>query len=120
MNQAFMVQIAAKKPILKDTKKHKQWTLDRWKSVLGSDESKLEIFRSNRCVFVRSRVGERIISTCVVPSVKHGGGGVMVWGWFAGDTVCDLFRIQGTLNQRDYNSIQQQYSIPSGLFLVRL
>ena len=39
-------QIAAKKPLLKDTnnkkrlacdKKHKQWTLDRWKSVLWSD-----------------------------------------------------------------------------------
>ena len=30
---------------------------------------------------------------CVVPAVKHGGGGVMVWGCFAGDIVCDLFRI---------------------------
>ena len=29
----------------------------------------------------------------VVPTVKHGEGGVMVWGCFAGDTVCDLFRI---------------------------
>ena len=82
-------QIAAKKPLLKDTKKQKrlawakkqeQWTLDRWKSVLWSDESKLEIFGSNHRVFVRCRVGERMISACVVPTVKHGGGGVMVWG----------------------------------------
>ena len=28
--------------------------------------------------------------------MKHGGGGVIVWGCFAGDTVSDLFRIQGT------------------------
>ena len=49
-------RIAAKKPLLKDTnnkkrvvwvKKHEQWTLDRWKSVLWSDESKFEIFGSN-------------------------------------------------------------------------
>ena len=49
-------QIAAKKPLLKDTnnmkrlawaKKHEQWTLDQWKSVLWSDESKFEIFCSN-------------------------------------------------------------------------
>ena len=48
-------RIAAKKPQLKDTnkkrlswaKKHEQWTLDRWKSVLWSDESKFEIFGSN-------------------------------------------------------------------------
>jgi hypothetical protein len=38
--------------------KHKQLTLDRWKSVLWSDESKLDIFGSNRHVFVRCRVGE--------------------------------------------------------------
>ena len=49
---------------------------------------------------MRRRVGERVISACVVPTVKHGGeGGVMV---LAGDTVCDLFRIQGTLNQHGY------------------
>ena len=30
----------------------------------------------------------------------------MVWGCFAGDIVSDLFRIQGTLNQHGYHSIQ--------------
>ena len=77
------------------------------------------MFGSNRRVFVRCREGERINSACVVPTVKHGGGGgVMVWGCFAGDTVGDLFRNQGTLNQHGYHSIQEQYAIPSGLCLV--
>ena len=44
----------------------------------------------------------------------------MAWGCFAGDTVCDLFRIQGTLNQHGYHSSLQQYAIPSGLCLVGL
>ena len=61
-----------------------------------------------------------MISACVVPSVNHGGGGVMVWGCFAGDTVCDLFRIECTLSQHGYHSILQQYAIPSDLRLVRL
>uniref|UniRef100_A0AAZ3STE8 Transposase Tc1-like domain-containing protein n=1 Tax=Oncorhynchus tshawytscha TaxID=74940 RepID=A0AAZ3STE8_ONCTS len=81
---------AAKKPLLKDnnnkkrlawTKKHEQWTLDWWKFVLWSDESKLEIFGSNHRVFMRCRVGEWMISACVVPPMKHGGGGVMVLCW---------------------------------------
>jgi hypothetical protein len=43
-----------------------------------------------------------------------------VWGCFAGDTVGDLFRIQGTFDQHGYHSILQQYAIPSGLLLVGL
>ena len=59
-----------------------------------------------------------MISACVVPTVMHGGGGVMVGGCFAADTVCDLFRIQGTLSQHVYHSILQRYAIPPGLRLV--
>ncbi|CAJ0945587.1 unnamed protein product [Ranitomeya imitator] len=58
-------------------KEHKEWTLDQWKSVLWSDESKFEIFGSNHCVFVRRRKSERMDSTCLVPTMKHGGGGSM-------------------------------------------
>ena len=61
-----------------------------------------------------------MISACVVPTVKHGGGGVMICGSFAIDTVCDWFRIQGTLNQHVYHSILQKYAIPFGLCLVGL
>ena len=39
-------------------------------------------------------------------------------GCFAGDTVIDLFRIQGTLNQHGYHSIL--HAIPSGFSLVGL
>ena len=59
-----------------------------------------------------------MISACVVPTVKHGG--LIVLGCFAGDTVSDLFRIQGILNQHGYHRILQQYAIPSGLGLVGL
>ena len=102
----FHGRIAAKKQLLKDTnnkkrlawaKKHEQWTLGRWKSVLFS-EYKFAIFGSNRLVVGRRRVGEWMIFACVVPTMKHGGG-VMVWGSFAGDTVSDFIRIQRTLNQ---------------------
>ena len=44
----------------------------------------------------------------------------MGWGCFAGDTVCDLLRTQGTLNQHGYHSILQRSAITSGLRLVGL
>ncbi|CAJ0964174.1 unnamed protein product [Ranitomeya imitator] len=77
-------KIAARKPLLRTgrkqkrlvwTKKHKEWTLDQWKSVLWSDESKFEIFGSNHRVFVQRRKGEQMDSTCLDPTVNHGGGG---------------------------------------------
>ena len=40
------------------------------------------------------------------------------WGCFAGDTVGDLFKIEGILNQHGYHSILQRHAIPSGLRLV--
>jgi hypothetical protein len=52
-------------------KNHEQWTLDRWKSVLSSDESKFEIFGINLRVIVKCRVGEWMIFACMVPTVKH-------------------------------------------------
>ena len=82
-DSGFHGQIAVKKPLIKDTnnkkrrawaKNHKQWTLDRWKSVLLSDEG----FDANCRVFVRRRAGEWMISACVFPTVKHGGEGGMV------------------------------------------
>jgi hypothetical protein len=109
VNQAFMVELLQRNHYLRTPikrrnllgpKKDKQKTLDQWKS-------KFEIFGSNRHVFVRRGVGERMISACVIPNVKHGGGGVMVWWCFASDTVSDLFRIQGTLNQHGYHSTLQ-------------
>ena len=120
VNQAFMVKLLQKK-LLKDTnnkkrlacaKKNERWTLHQWKSVHWSDESKFEIFGPSRHVFGRCRVGEWMISACVVSTVKHGR-----WWCVAVDTVSDLFRIQGTLNQRCYHSILQRNAIPSGLGL---
>ena len=65
---------------------------------------------------------ERMISACVVRTMKHGGGGggVMLWGCFAGDTVSDLFRIKDTLNHHGNHSILLRYAIPSGLRLLGL
>ena len=79
-NQAFMVELLQRT----STKGHQyeeDTFLGRWKSVLWSDESKFQIFGSTHRVFVRHRVGERMVSTCVVSTMKHEGGGVMVLCW---------------------------------------
>ena len=77
------------------------------------DESKFEIFGSNQRVFVRLREDERMSSTCVVPTVKHGGRSVMAWGCSAGERVGDLYQVHTILNQHGYhrNTTQTRHSI---------
>ena len=121
-------RVAVRKPLLRWQNKkkshedwamkHRQWTTENWKKVLWTDESKFVIFGSSLRVFVRRRVGKSTVPQCVTPTVKHGGGSVMIWGSFAGNRVGDLHRVTGTLNQKGYHSILQCHAIPSGLRLV--
>ena len=72
------------------------------------------MFNSNRHVFVRRRAGERMISACVFPTVKHGGGGVMVLYWWH----CLIYlEFKAHLNSM---AITDSAAIPSGLRLVGL
>lgn len=85
-----------KKPLLREVnrkkrlaraKEHRRWTIAEWKKVLWSDESKFEIFGNKRKIYVRRKVNERFSKNCIVPTVKHGGGSVMVWGCFGDSRV---------------------------------
>lgn len=120
-------RIALRKPLLRPqnkikrlnwAKEHVNWSINQWKRVLWSDESKFEIFGSNRRIFVRRRRGERALAECVVPTVKHGGGSVMVWGCFGNSRVGDLIKIDGILNKEGYKKILEENALPSGQRLI--
>ena len=53
-----------------------------------------------------------------MPSVKHGGGNVMVWGCFGAGKVGDLYKVKWILNKEGYHSILQCHAIPCGQRLI--
>ena len=57
--------------------------------VLWSDELKFEIFCSKRRQYVRRRAGKHMKDVCMRPSVKHGGGSIMVWGCLTANSAGD-------------------------------
>jgi hypothetical protein len=50
----------------------------------------------------------------MVPTVKHGGSSVMMWGCFSGCETEDLVKINGILKKEQYQQILQENAVPSG------
>ncbi len=69
-----------------------------WNHVLWSDETKINLFGSDGVKSVWRQPGEEYKDKCVLPTVKHGGGSVMVWGCMsaadmcAADMYCDILK----------------------------
>ncbi|CAK9818710.1 Transposable element Tcb1 transposase [Anthophora quadrimaculata] len=103
---------------LQYAREHSNWKIEDWKTVLWTDESKFELFGGKRRQFVRRRKGEAYQEACLKPTVKHGGGSVMVWGCISANGVGDLIRINGKLTATQYLEILQQHAVPSGQRLI--
>ncbi len=94
-----------RKPLLKmmHKKARKQFAedkqtkdMDYWNHVLWSDETKINLF------------GEEYKDKCVLPTVKHGGGSVMVWGCISAAGTGELQFIEGNMNANMYCDILKQ------------
>ncbi len=84
--------------------------MDYWNHVLWSDETKIHLFGSDGVKRVWQQPGEE---KCVLPTVKHGGGSVMVWGRMSAAGTGELQFIEGTMNANMYCHILKQSMIPS-------
>ncbi len=97
---------ARKVPLLK--KAHVQARLkfandseENWVKVLWSDETKIQLFgiNSTRRVWRRNAAYD---PKNTIPTVKHGGGNIMLWGCFSAKGTGQLHRIKGTMDGAMY------------------
>ncbi|GFT14820.1 transposable element Tc1 transposase [Trichonephila clavipes] len=56
----------------------RQWTPQQWQQVILSDESTFTLFQTTGRVYVWRTPKETFAPECIVPTVKHGGGFLMV------------------------------------------
>ena len=68
--------------------------------------------------YVRRRVGERWKNGGLWPSVKHGGGSVLVWGCISASGVGDIVWTDGIINAGMYRHVLIHHAIPSGKRLI--
>lgn len=115
-------RVAARKPLisrknrrdrLQWCRQHREWTEDDWKKVIWSDESRYTLFQNDGRTRVWRLQKERYDIDCVVPTVKHGGGGVMVWGCFTWDCLGPLIRLEGAINSQRYiEEVLESHLVP--------
>ena len=85
--------------------KYKDWTVDDWKRVVWSDETKINRFGSDGRKWCWRKPGSALKSNHVQATVKFGGGGLMVWGCMTSQGVGFACRIEGRMNAELYTDI---------------
>ena len=87
--------------------------LEYWKNVLWTDETKIELFRHNEKRYVWRKSNAAFKEKNLVPTVKHGGGRIMVWGCFAATGTGGLAHINGIMNSAAYQYMLYENITPS-------
>lgn len=112
--EGYNGRVARKKPFvnlvnrrnrLNFAKEHIQKDVSWWDDVIFLDESKFNIFGSDGKTMVWRKPNEELKGKNITPTVKHGGGSVMVWGCISAKGVGNLVFIDGIMNKESYLTI---------------
>ena len=91
--------------------------MDFCERVLWSDESKFNLFGTDRRVMVWRAPKEEFQPAWTVPTVKHGGANVKIWGCLAWNGVRNLVFIDGNMTGYMYKDILENDLFQSALKL---
>src|SRR5436305_6088250 len=86
---------------------HQDWTVEDWKRVVWSDETKINRMGSDGRKWVWKKKGEGLSDRLVKGKVKFGGGSLMMWGCMLWEGVGFGCKIDGKLDKELYTKILQ-------------
>jgi transposase len=93
-------------------RQHRHWTVEDWKNVAWSDESRFQLYRADGRVRVWRKPHEAMDPACQQGIVQAGGASVMVWGVCSWHALGPLVRLETTLTGARYVSILSDHLHP--------
>ena len=94
---------AHKQARLRWAKAHQHWTVDDWRRVIFSDETKINLWNSDGIQYCLRKQDTPLQPFHIEETVKHGGGSLMFWGCMTSKGLgygCQVY--DGTMKAVDY------------------
>ncbi|KAG2469549.1 TC1A transposase, partial [Polypterus senegalus] len=119
-------RVARRKPLfskrhmaahLEFAKRHLKDSQTMRNKILWSDETKIKLFGVNARRHIRRKPGTAHHQANTIPTVKHGGGSIMLWGCFSAAGTGRLVRIKGKMTAAMYRGILDENLLQSALEL---
>jgi len=100
-----LISTTNRKKRLQFARAYQNWTVEDWKNVVWSDESRCLLRHSDGRVKIWRKQNKNMDPSCLVTIVQAAAGGVMVWEMFSWHTLGPLVPIGHRLNATAYLSI---------------
>ncbi|GBM71957.1 Transposable element Tc1 transposase [Araneus ventricosus] len=91
--------------LLQWAREHRDWTMDEWKRVAWSDESRFLIHHVDGRVRVRRLPGEQLLPSCTAGHTQAGSGSIMLWGTFSWAALGPIVVVEQTMKAANYLNI---------------